>query len=704
MGRLGVVRRLLSVFCGKRRRRQRGVSFLESLEVRQLLAVADLQITVDDSADGTAATVVLAWQDSENSAESSYEIWLQQDFTATTHNSKVYYRREFDAAGTTLTHAIPQDLAPGDYTVFLLRHDGNSLSNWVQQSFQVDDDADAATAIVVNLPPRRPEITVVREGQGAAGQAISEGAVQWVGDASLYDVWLGQRNSTGGMAAHSVIRNVPNSSITLRELALASERTGVTYYGDVAGNRTLAQLNTGDYEIYVRGVNGALDSAGNWIGRGPWSRGAGFSFVRLEGSAAVPDNLRVTHELRPTIKWDPVAHAEAYLVSFWKGPDYQNHSPLNIRVNGTEFSPTSPQLLDGHRNVALEPGDDVYVRVRAISSEGTLEGFRPGNFAHAVITIPSVLSAADLKPPVIKGPGQLIGDSMPVLEWQHSPQAATYEIWFSSLQTRRRMFLATGITDNVLHLNPEVFTTYARVSSIHSVYSAEHGLADGRYRFWIRAENPAAPQRGAWSQPYYFTVESSRVTKFDLYPDNEPASLPLVSPNLIESYVENDKEYLLITNGLGESFGASVVARFLVNEEGVPIRPVVRNQVTGTAELQFPDLAMGSNVADMAFLDERRLVVLSRGSNDIRIVDVVDWEIVSEFALSPGAGDESPDAMDLEILSNGQILVVFNRSDRLRVIDVDENGQLVELPLSGTTLSNQGFVLEQGRAMHVSAA
>ena len=123
---------------------------------------------------------------------------------------------------------------------------------------------------------------------------------------------------------------------------------------------------------------------------------------------------------------------------------------------------------------------------------------------------------------------------------------------------------------------------------------------------------------------------------------------PLVSPNLVQGYVEDDQQYLLITTGQGESFGASVLARYAVNDDGMPSRPVITDSDTGQKRLQFPDLPMGSNVADMAFLDNHRVVILSRGSNDLHIVDLRQWKTLSRFSLDRNSDVDSPDAIDLE--------------------------------------------------------
>ncbi|MCP4783178.1 MAG: hypothetical protein GY903_07925 [Fuerstiella sp.] len=345
----------------------------------------------------------------------------------------------------------------------------------------------------------------------------------------------------------------------------------------------LAQLRTGDYELFVRGINGASDSSGRWIGRGPWSRGLSFSFHQIEGSDAVPDNIRVTNEVRPTIEWDPVPYAESYLVSFWKGPDYSNHRPLSLRVHGTKYTTGSGAITTRNVTEFIRPGDEFFVRVRAIGSEGMLEGFRAGNYAFTTISVPDTLSAAQLGRPVIGGPARLSADAMPVLRWEHSRHAATYDIWFTSLQTRRRMLLVTGITDNVLHLNDSVFFRNADApANGQNEFLANTGLRDGEYRFWVRAQNPAASAGGKWSRSYDFTVDSSRVSTLELSDSSVPETTPLVSPNLIEQYQAGDKKYLLITNGLGESFSASVLARYALDENGLPVRPVVTDPATGT--------------------------------------------------------------------------------------------------------------------------
>lgn len=693
----------------KRRQLRHFVSTIpcEILDQRCLLTIVSLTATVEGAVNGQDQHIEIHWQISGTLGESKYEVWLDQVLSAKARNSKVYHR--LDVTGSTpdstlnITHRIDQQLAAGTYRVWVRGSDGANLSQWASHTFEVDDDGNPETPIQ-EVAPERPEITVIRQGQGAAGQAISEGGIGWTGNSVLYDVWLGKQDTGGTLRAYAQIKNVPQNTIALRELALASSRVRRTTYSDVQADSDLAQLESGDYQFFVRGINGAIDDAGRWKGQGDWSRGERFSFYRVEGTDAIPGNLNVTAETRLTVEWDPVAYADAYFVSFWKGPDYSSNPPVNIKVNGTRFVASGGRVEAGGQTIGVNPGDEFFIRVRAIGSEGMLEGLRAGNFASATVAIPASVSASEIGTPDIKGPAAETANSMPILRWNHAVHADSYDVWFTSLQTRRRMFLANGITDNVLHLRPQVLLQMSDLpSELTSEFKADGDLADGRYRFWVRGRNSVASVGGTWSTSYDFTVDSTGLTNISLLDDSNPAAQPLLSPRLIERYVENRQQNILIANGLGESFGASVLARYIPDDSQGLVRPVVNDSATGIAQLRYPDLSVGNNVTDMAFLDDEHLIVLSRGSSDVRVIDLANWQVISEFALMPGAGGRAPDVMDLEVLSNGQIMIVSNRSDRLRLLDVDSNYQLTEVDVPESTPDDQGFQLPHGRAVQLSA-
>lgn len=700
--------RIVSSWIATPNRRRRGNSFAaalpaEILEQRCLLSISNLTATVHGAEANDVSPVELQWDTASASEAAEYEVWIDQVVSVTARNAKVYYRAGLVDGGENVNHIIQQDLAPGTYQVWVRQRSVGHESVWVSHTFELDDDDNPLTPIQLTTPDR-PQITVIRQGQGAAGQAISEGGLGWVGSSSLYEVWLGKRNENQTISLHARISNVPQNTITLRELALAANRSQPTSFSEVYAQDELAQLETGDYELFVRGVNGATSDNGQWVGRGPWSRGVQFSFQRIEGSDAVPDNLRVSSQTRLTAEWDPVPYAEAYLVSVWKGPDYSDHRPVNIQVQGTKFAATAGVITAGGVTVEIRPGDEVFVRVRAIGSEGMLEGLRAGNFASAVVKIPSLLAAADLGIPLIEGPDRQVVHSMPVLRWSHSDHASSYDVWFTSLQSGRRLFLATNITNNVFHVSPEALLSTSDFQPSGSEdFSSKGGLIDGRYRFWVRTRSDVATGSGTWSKSYDFTVDASRLTTVSVVDHSDPVLQPLVAPNLIERYVDNGQQNILITNGLGESFGASVLARFVPDEDLGLVRPVDTDVELGATRLRYPDLSVGNNVTDMAFLNDHHLIILSRGSSKVFTVDLQQWKVISEYSLIAGAGGTAPDVTDLEVLANGQVMIVANRSDRLRLLAVDANFQLSEVRVPGATANDEGFRLPHGRALQVSA-
>lgn len=663
------------------------------LELRTLLSISDLAASVSAPDQQGLAAVELNWRVPADVSHGDYEVWTDQRFTSGQRNSKLYYRSSVERPSTShVSYRLENHLGPGQYNVWVRGVVNGNLTAWAATSFEIASN-------VAEEVPARPEITAFREGQGAAGQSNSESAIGWKTNSTWHDVWLGRRSEDGRWLHHASLRNVPGASISLRELAIAAGVTARSAHGDVVSRSQLAQLVSGDYQFFVRGINGAVDAQGHWTGRGPWSRGYEFRFDRLEGPAAVPVNLRVTQETNFEVRWDPVAGAESYLLSLWKGPDYAAHRPVNIPVHGTRYRHGDTSTLTT-TSLSIQPGDEVFVRVRAVGSEGMLEGLRPGNFASAIIRLPDTLEDTEVGIPKIQGPENTTSHAAPVLRWTHAAHADSYDVWFSSRDIGRRLFLASGVTSNVLHLTPEILATVSHPPQSDSLQLDSSGLVDGHYRFWVRARNTDYHVTGSWTRGFDFEISSAQITEFSAAA-SEPQRQPQVSPNLILPYSSNGESHLLVTNGRGESFGASVLARFHATEDDLT-RPVHSPQ--GRPQLTYPDLPVGSNVTDMAFIDERYLLVLSRGSNDLHLVDVALWQVISRLDLATGAAGEALDVMDLEVLSNGQIFVVANRSNRLRVIEVSADRQLREIHVPDSTTTQQGFPLPRGRAVQVSAA
>lgn len=670
------------------------MSRTEPLEARQLLSVQALDVQVGSGVEQQSKVVTLSWQDDDWTSNSSYEIWINQELGTNRRLSKVYYNQT-QVSNAEADQALEQLFAPGKYTAYVRGTTDGVKTLWDSARFEVDTDNDSETPIVLNRPVR-PQITSHRIGQGAAGQRISEGALSWTGDAPLYNVWLGRVDENGSVTRRSYIRSVPASHISLRELASFSEDTVYTPYADVRRDDTLHQLESGRYVFYVQGLNAAVDSAGNWIGRSSWSRPYRFSFNRVEGSDAIPSSIDATQQSLPVVTWAAVEHAESYLVNIWQGPDYSQHRPVSLRVYCTQFD-FAINFEGTGKNVRLAAGDTAYIRVRAIGSEGMLEGLRQGNFASTVVFVPDVV---ELTPPEIVSPQSVVHYQNPILRWSAIPNVQSYDVWLGSRQSHQRIALIENVRDTTLVLDSSQFIDEIEDAS----FSRGNGLISGPYSVWVRARG-AAGEEGPWSSRKDFSVDTGPGSGITYVEKQLQQAFPLVSPNLILPYTQDGVESYLVTNGLVESFGASVLARYVLLENGEPSRPLIDTASTtsGSSRLQYPDISVGSNVADMAFLSDHGLVVLSRSSNEVHLIDVANWKLLSTLQLAPGALGSAPDAMDLEVLSDKQILVVFNRSSRLRVLGVDDQKQLYEVRLADATDDQEGIYLSSGRAVQVSA-
>lgn len=390
-----------------RRRRQRAVTTeprrsAECLEARVLPAIAGFSVASNPSDTFERFQVTFSWNDDAVSSDTSYEVWVDQVVASGTRISRILYTDDIGGGANTTDFQAQQDFDPGNYIAWVRKHDPTPTGPWVRLSFEVDDDGDPETALLNSDPPSRSTISVIRPGQGSTGQTLTESKVGWVGDELLYDVWLNKQTPSGTWNPYSLLRNVPSRDISYRHLAAAANGNQFSFFGQVDKDG-LQQLETGDYRIFVRGVNAATDQNGNWVGRGPWSAGGDFSFNRIEGADAAPNNLTVTSELRPTVSWDAVEGAEAYTLSFWKGPDYANHAQIYLRINGTSYTPSSTTLHDNNNRVTLEPGDEFFVKVRAIGQDGSHLGFETGNFSSATVTIPQSVTATNLPAPNITG-------------------------------------------------------------------------------------------------------------------------------------------------------------------------------------------------------------------------------------------------------------------------------------------------------------
>lgn len=629
-----------------RGRRLRPVFCTEPCEERVLLAVTAFEINQSES---TRDHTAFEWSDSDNASD-HYELWIDQ-IAGSHRNSKIAHSTSIPRDGVRTSFQLPQTFDDGLYEFWVRGHGANGATPWSAFVSEIGGDQNPDTRPAINAPTQAT-FSFRRRGQGALGQEISEAGIGWTGDAALYDVWLGKKNEAGRTDQHIVIRNVPRNVVTLRELASTWESTGQVRYTNLKLKHT--QLPTGDYELYVRGVNGATDNNGRWTGRGPWSAGYSFAFHQVEGENAKPANLYASDSHPLQITWSAVPHAESYLVNIWEGPDYSEHKPANVRTHGNSINLNDYAFL---KSVNLHETDwsELYVRVRAIGEEGMLEGLQAGNFASLVVkSVQTPETRTKITGPLETSAGQ------PTLTWTPTSPAATYEVWLTSIDLKQQVFHDRAHPYSTLTLGPDVIRN--NVASIYQTVDdrGEPKLLNGRYRLWVRPTDRFGIQ-GRWSRAHEFTVDSSIEQTLTL-PDGD-----ILSPNRILTLPSAEGNELLVANGLGESFGASILTRYRINEDNMPFRELAADDPN--VQFRFPAISVGSNVTDMAFWSDSHVLVLSRSSGDIHAVDLTDWQISDSHSFSTDVS--APEPMSLEVLSNGEILVVFHRTAQLHRLNFD---------------------------------
>lgn len=677
----------------------------ESLEARTLLSVTNFMIEPSEIDQDGRASFVFTWNDSSTTNQTTYELWVDEVLPGNRRNSRVYFENNLTSASVSTGNANSLQrtstvaFAPGNFIGFIRSHSPDGPGFWHRFNVQIDDDNDSSTPLNNVEKPTTPDITVIREGQGWYGQTSSESRISWVSDDVLHNIWLNKLNDEGRWERHRLIKNVSGSSISFRELAAADPDGWATYFGQIDSSSS-DFLETGDYRFFIRSVNRAADSDGHWVGTSNWSSPVDFSYQQVEGLDAKPEALTVTNELRTQISWSPVTGAEGYLVSVWKGPNYSSNKVLYFRTPETSLRPNGLWFDNSKDKVSIEPGSEFFVRVRAIGQDGSPVAFQAGNFASATIRIPQQNSVESLTSATPIAPSGTVGDQMPLLRWKDVGNAESYDIWLTSVETGRRALLVQNVEVPRLHLNGQTLAEYA-TSIDNSVFSTTEGLAPGRYRTWVRANSTIAISPPGWNPGQIFTVSETVDQILDLNSSDAPEQRQVISPNLVVIHTEGDRSFALVTNGKGESFGRSVLAKYEIASNGTPFRPTIVNG-SGSTVLEFADLPMGSNVTDMKVLPDGRVSILSRGSNELRLVDPVSWQVLSTISLLAGSDASAPDAIGLEVLDNNQILVVFNRSDRLRVFDATTN-QLSEVGVSGSGAPFEGFLLPLGRGIHVSS-
>lgn len=690
---------------------RRGRSFFASkrysqvLEPRLLLSIDQITIETQDLNE-SGSRPVFNWTSDSSSQDTEVELWVDQFISETQRNSRVLYV-PLTSVQTLLSQDLqgyqfrsPHLLPHGNYVAWLREKSSDGYSPWARTNFQLDNDSDSGTELPSVNRPAPAEFSVIREGQGFSGHSLSESRIAWTSDELLHDIWLNQQQADGHWSVHRRIRNVPGRSISFATLNSAPTRAEYSFFGQTS-EQSGSRLESGTYRIFVRSINAAMNANGQWTGRGSWSAGINFSYTKIEAEAARPATLTATQELNTTIQWAAVSDAEHYLVNLWKGPNYSANQAITFRSHQTRIQFTAGEFRDGDRLITVDPGDQLFVRVRAVGQDGISELFTSINHRSITIHIPN---AATVEPerPVIASDSSNRGSRQPLLSWEAVPNAKSYEVWMSSVDERKRIFLADGVRPHSLQLAPATLENMAEQQAVLKNQIDSDGLKPGRYRYWVRAHSPTFVRPSEWSLANDFEVVPDAVTQIDIDVDLPISQQPLNAPNLVLPFEDRGRNYLLISNGKGESFGASVLARYELDAAGQLYRPVIVDS-SGHSLLEFSDLPMGSNVSALKRLSDGRLVVLSRGSSELRIVDPVDWQIDVTFELVADRSSEYPDAIGMEILSNDQIAIVFNRSDQLRIFSAPLGANSIEEIQYSEAGSEAGFLLESGRGVQLSS-
>ena len=698
---------------GRRKRRLRSIcggfghvaAAVQHLERRDLLTVTVLLPTSDHHAGTDLHTVTLKWQDPEFETATAYQVWVNQQLNGVTVISRVFVDYQAAVTGLQSSVLIPFRLQTGEYKVWVRRIATGGNRNWSEGfSFQLDDDGDPETPLNRGAVPSRPVVRVVLEGQGFFAQTGSESAISWSSQSVIHNVQLYRLIQGQGWQLFADARNLAARSITHRQLAAVAASGKVAYPGDLPNPPTGAGLSEGRYRLWVQAVNGAVDGLNRWAGRSAWSVPLDFEVQTLTGSEAIPANLTLRRGIRPTISWDAIPGAEHYLLSIQRGPDYSNHPLVNVRVYGTQFEPASPTIVGSGGSVTLEAGGEYFIRVRGVDQYGTDAAFRFGNFAYATLVIPPELAATAVLPPVVNGPGGTIFDAFPVISWKHQPTAEAYEVWLSDFTLNQRVLLAGNIRQNFLRLdlNELQQNSQNRIAGLQR-WSGETGLAEGRYRFWVRSINSRATGQTAWSGNHDFTVDSSRHQLFSTSDELPVSQTPLIGGSHILSLSNSPDSVLIGTSG--QNFGQSVLARYRLpdSDAGELVRPTEVDPQTGQERLVYEDLPLGRSISDIKQLPSGLVAVISRDSGDIHLIDPDLWVVVSQYDLRNTPQFSAAEPMSLEVLANGRLLLSLRNSDSLRIFEIDSSGNLSEQQIDWQTGLVDGVDVQRARADSVSA-
>ncbi|MCA9010383.1 MAG: FG-GAP repeat protein [Planctomycetaceae bacterium] len=211
-------------------------------------------------------------------------------------------------------------------------------------------------------------------------------------------------------------------------------------------------LPIGSYRAWARGI--ARDSA-----PGAWSSAVNFN---ITPGPEFTHGANTTFNQSPVLQWTSLPGATTYDLWIDDRSTGLSQSVRNDRLTSTTFAASEPMRIGNYR---------AWIR-------GVGEGNFKSNWSSA---IDFRITAS---PTVIPG-SSLTFDNTPTLRWNNLPGAAVYEVYLRNQSTGA------------------VVLEQRNISS--SQFTLGSGLADGPYRWWVRAETSDG-LRSLWSAPADFTI------------------------------------------------------------------------------------------------------------------------------------------------------------------------------------------------------
>lgn len=231
---------------------------------------------------------------------------------------------------------------------------------------------------------------------------------------------------------------------------------------------TLA-LPQGNFSAWVRGINVA-NEVGEWSAR--------FRFFldvptpsRPEVIAPTPNAVGVVIDPTPTIVWQVSVPGNTYDLQL-------------IDAVTDDFVINTTGLVGLSYTVPTELQEREYrVRVRSVNTIGETSEW--SEFLTFRVDEPNATT------PVALGPTGTIRQNDLTFQWRHSPDSIRYEILVRDLRDQSNIVLQAESFD---------------IDNSNNVASFNHNLANGTYRFWIRAFNTQNTASG-WSNSLSFIVD-----------------------------------------------------------------------------------------------------------------------------------------------------------------------------------------------------